>query len=185
MTRPLLQGSLIHLAAISPEKDAEVIAHWSENTEYWRLFASDPARPGLSKTVQHDLGKEELKNDAYRFAIRTLGDDRLVGRVDLDGIVWNNRDAWLSIGIGDPADWGKGYGSDALRAALRFAFSELNLFRVSLTVFEYNPRAIRAYEKVGFTCEGRLKCFLRREGRRWDLLYFGILREEWEKQPVE
>lgn len=46
-------------------------------------------------------------------------------------------------------------------------------------VFEYNPRAIRAYEKLGFQHEGRVRKYLNREGRRWDLVYMGITKEEW------
>jgi RimJ/RimL family protein N-acetyltransferase len=46
-------------------------------------------------------------------------------------------------------------------------------------VFEYNPRAIRSYEKAGFRHEGRERLFLNKEGRRWDMLFMGILREEW------
>ena len=61
-------------------------------------------------------------------------------------------------------------------------FNELNLHRVSLDVFEYNPRAIRSYEKVGFVFEGRTRKFLNREGQRWDMIFMGILRSEWEAQ---
>ena len=67
-----------------------------------------------------------------------------------------------------------------MRVILRFAFTELNLHRVSLTVFDYNQRAIRSYEKAGFRMEGRQRGFLKREGQRWDLIYMGILRSEWE-----
>ncbi|OGO36902.1 MAG: hypothetical protein A2W35_09845 [Chloroflexi bacterium RBG_16_57_11] len=49
-------------------------------------------------------------------------------------------------------------------------------------VFEYNPRAVRSYEKVGFKHEGRARGVLHRAGRRWDLIFMGILREEWEAQ---
>jgi RimJ/RimL family protein N-acetyltransferase len=66
-----------------------------------------------------------------------------------------------------------------MNVLLRFAFTEVNLKRVSLGVFEYNPRAIRSYEKAGFRLEGRLRSLLHREGRRWDNLFMGILREEW------
>lgn len=52
---------------------------------------------------------------------------------------------------------------------------------VSVKKFKYNPRAIRSYEKAGFVVEGRARQFLNRDGRRWDLIYMGILREEWEK----
>ncbi len=64
---------------------------------------------------------------------------------------------------------------------LRFAFTELNLRRVTLDVFEYNPRAMRSYEKAGFVVEGRMRGMLKREGKRWDLVFMGILRDEWER----
>ena len=69
-----------------------------------------------------------------------------------------------------------------MKVVLRYAFTELNLQRLTLTVFEYNPRAVRAYEKTGFRHEGRLRQFLNREGRRWDMLFMGILRHEWMEQ---
>ena len=66
-----------------------------------------------------------------------------------------------------------------MKLVLRYAFTELNLRRVTLNVFEYNPRAIRCYEKLGFQHEGRVRKYLNREGRRWDLMYMGIMKEEW------
>ena len=92
---------------------------------------------------------------------------------------WNASDSFVGLGIGDRNEWGKGYGTEAMNLMLEFAFTEINLRRVTLTVFEYNPRAIRSYEKTGFHHEGRLRQFLTREGRHWDMLYMGILREEW------
>jgi len=94
---------------------------------------------------------------------------------------WTHGDGWIGLGLGEREDWGKGYGTDAMRVMLRFAFTELNLYRVSLDVFEYNPRAIRSYEKAGFVFEGRMRQWMRRDGRRWDFVYMGILREEWER----
>jgi RimJ/RimL family protein N-acetyltransferase len=87
----------------------------------------------------------------------------------------------VGIGIGEREYWGKGYGKDAMRIMLRYAFMELNLHRVSLNVYEYNPRAIRSYEKAGFTVEGRQRQALNRDGRRWDMIYMGSLREEWKR----
>jgi RimJ/RimL family protein N-acetyltransferase len=62
---------------------------------------------------------------------------------------------------------------------LRYGFTELNLRRISLTMFEFDRRAVRSYEKAGFQLDGSQRQFMRREGRRWDILYMGILREEW------
>jgi RimJ/RimL family protein N-acetyltransferase len=48
-------------------------------------------------------------------------------------------------------------------------------------VFEYNPRAVRSYEKAGFRVEGRTRQWLNRGNRRWDVIHMGILRSEWEE----
>lgn len=114
------------------------------------------------------------------FSIRTLDDNRLLGDINLDVINnWGSRNSFVGIGINDREDWSKGYGTDAMKLILRFAFTELNLNRVTLTVFEYNPRAIRSYEKAGFRHEGRMRKALLRDGKRWDMLYMGILRTDW------
>ncbi len=104
----------------------------------------------------------------------------MIGDIGLDGIRWSQGDTFVGISINDREYWGKGYGTDAMRLILRFAFVELNLRRVTVNVFEYNPRAVSSYAKVGFKQEGRLRAYLNRDGRRWDVLYMGILREEWE-----
>ena len=87
----------------------------------------------------------------------------------------------VAIGIGEADFWSKGYGTDAMGVMLRFGFTELNLHRISLTVFEQNPRGIRSYEKCGFKHEGRIRDFLLRDGKRSDMLHMGILHREWEE----
>jgi len=49
---------------------------------------------------------------------------------------------------------------------------------VSLGLHEYNARALKSYEKAGFRHEGRLRKLLHRDGRRYDELFMGVLREE-------
>lgn len=182
MKRPLLQGELVRLTAIDPQKDPDFEARWSLDSEYSRLSDSSPAVPHLARRLREAIEKRDFDNTNYLFSIHTLDEDRIIGSIGLDGIEWSHGNTFVGIGIGDRQDWGKGYGTDAMREILRFAFEELNLYRVSLDVFEYNPRAIRSYEKAGFLYEGRLRGYLHRYGRRWDLIYMGILKEEWEKE---
>ena len=66
-----------------------------------------------------------------------------------------------------------------MRVLLRFAFAELNLERITLITFGYNERAQRSYLKAGFTVEGRQRESLRRGRRRFDMIFMGILRDEW------
>jgi RimJ/RimL family protein N-acetyltransferase len=114
-----------------------------------------------------------------------LGENKLIGGLGLDVVDWATRDSFVGIFLGEREYWGKGCGTDAMRLLLQYAFTELNLWRVSLGVFEYNPRAIRSYEKVGFRHEGKMRQYLNHEGRRWDILYMGILRDEWLQQNGE
>jgi len=183
----LLHGQLVRLAAANSETDAETMARWSRDSEYLRLLDSDPATPKSAKQRKEEIAQwlEHERADSFGFMIRTLTDDRLIGFVGLGGINWNNGDGWIGIGIGKREDWSKGYGADALRIILRFAFTELNLHRVSLSVYANNPRAIRSYEKAGFTLEGRLRQVVHRDGQRADEVFMGVLREEWERGPKD
>src|SRR3972149_5295815 len=86
----------------------------------------------------------------------------------------------LGIVSGDKECWDQGYGTDAVRTALRFAFQEMNLNRVWLRTFEFNERAAACYRRCGFREEGRQRQHLFKRGRYWDAILMGILREEFE-----
>jgi RimJ/RimL family protein N-acetyltransferase len=179
--KDIFTGKLVRLSAFDPEKMSKAFPRWHQNSEYVRLLNSS-ARPMQSSKAElkwMEKEAEELSPAGYYFSIRTLAEDKLIGEIGLDVVNWSGRDAFVGLGIGETEYWSKGYGTDVMNVLLRFAFTEINLRRVSLGVFEYNPRAIRSYEKAGFRHEGRMRGLLNREGRRWDNLFMGILREEW------
>lgn len=182
-SRHRFTGELVRLNAYDPEKDTEVMARWNLNSEYQQLSDSGPARLWTPKQMKEWF--EKHLDEIYGFTIRTIEDDRVIGMVDLAGIDWLSGNCWVGIGIGDREYWGKGYGSEAMKLILRFGFEQLNLKRVSLTVFEYNQRAYRSYIKCGFKEEGRLRQWMQRSGERSDLVFMGILREEWDAAQPE
>jgi RimJ/RimL family protein N-acetyltransferase len=181
MNTDLLQGRLVRLTTEEPETLAPLESGWFADSEYSRLLDWDPARRFSTKSSLKWIEKEYENEGVYAFTIRTLADNRIIGRIGLDGIRWTHRDCFVGIGLGEREFWGKGYGTDAMRIILRYAFTELNLHRVTLDVFEYNQRGVRSYEKAGFLLEGRARGQLLREGRRWDVFYMGILRSDWLK----
>ena len=103
-----------------------------------------------------------------------------IGNAGLHQLDWIARSAEFGIFIGDKSFWNNGYGSAATRLMLKHGFETLNLNRISLQVYESNPRAIHVYEKVGFVHEGRLRQATFRNGRFIDILWMSILRSEWE-----
>ena len=180
----LFRGKLVRLVAPS-ERDAPVLARWTEDASYLRSVDSDYAQPLSPEEAAQRLGPDNADPNKVEFHLRTLVDDRLIGFVALHSIEWNNGAGLLAIGIGEAEYRGKGYGTDALRLILRFAFHELNLFRVGLDVIATNTRAIRTYEKLGFQHEGRMRGAVLRDGRRDDRIFMGILRDEWSAPEQE
>jgi RimJ/RimL family protein N-acetyltransferase len=180
MAENIFTGKLVRLGTEEPEALAQAAVRWDRDSEYIRLLNYEPASLWSVKKFKEWIEKDQDR-EYFSFNIRTLDGDRLIGFVGLGGLAWNHGEAWVGIGLGERNDWDKGYGTEAMRLLLRYAFTELNLRRVSLGVFEYNPRAVRSYEKAGFRVEGRQRKELNREGRRWDTILMGILREEWEE----
>ncbi len=177
--KDIFRGELVRLAAMNPEELAPLLSRWDRDSLRMRLADSDPLILFSEKARRTWVEKRIERNESFDFTIRALADDRLIGDIGLGGLRWNHSDTFVGIALGDRDDWNKGYGTDAMRLILRYAFTELNLHRVSLGLFEYNPRALRSYEKAGFKLEGRMRGTLHRESRRWDELLMGILRTEW------
>jgi len=178
----LFLGTKVRLVVEDPQVEAKAWSQWLRNSEYMLLLDTDPPVLWSEKTLKDRMEKdlEESHEDVFYAMIRTLEEDRLIGFLAFFETFWNHGDAWVAIGLGEAEFWGKGYGSEAMQLALRYAFNELNFHRVTLGVFEYNQRAIRSYQKVGFVEEGRIRGEFLRQGKRWDMIFMGILREEWD-----
>lgn len=89
-----------------------------------------------------------------------------------------HRNATLAIDV-LPQYQGQGYGSEAIKWALRWAFVTRGLHRVNIDVFAYNAGAQRLYERLGFRVEGRRREFVWFEGRWYDDVKLGMLEGEW------
>jgi RimJ/RimL family protein N-acetyltransferase len=177
----LWQGAAARLTAITKD-DLPILARWHADAGFQRLLDARAARPQTEDDVNKWVDNAQRNTNDYLFAVRPLAGEDLLGFVELDGIHWNRGVAWLTIAIGDRDNWGKGIGTEAIDLTLRFAFHELNLHRVQLTVFEYNDRAIAVYERLGFQREGIFRESLYRDNRRYDMYLYGLLRREWEAQ---
>ena len=106
-------------------------------------------------------------------------DDRAIGTIGLNAIDQADGTAEFGIAIGEPDEWGKGYGTDATRAICDFGFGELRLERIGLHVYADNERGRRTYEKAGFTLEATLRRAHFARGEHHDVHVMGLLRDEW------
>jgi RimJ/RimL family protein N-acetyltransferase len=174
----IFTGKLVRLVPADLETDCKLLAEWEQDSEYQRLFNSEQAARHSPKQVQAFFEKEI--GSMHFFMIQRLEDNHKMGMINLSGFNWLVGNAWVGIGIGERDLWGKGYGTDAMRIILRYAFTELNLNRVTLDLFEINQRGLASYKKAGFSEEGRSPKVLTIAGDHYDLIFMGILRSEWE-----
>ena len=101
----------------------------------------------------------------------------VIGTVNLD-VDQAHGMAMLGFAIGR-ADWGKGIGSEAVRAAVAWGFEAFSLAKIWATTDARNARSQRLMEKLGMQLEGRLRSHERARDGRTDKLCYGLLRAEW------
>jgi RimJ/RimL family protein N-acetyltransferase len=165
--------------------------HRAENLRAFMRWYADPEIARLTRYQQSPLSGDEVQRffyarimgtDFLAMAIHIRDTDRLIGTCAFSQIDGDNGSTLFHITIGEPDAWGRGYGTEATELMVAHAFRRLSLHRVALTVFEFNTRAIRAYEKCGFAVEGRAREAIFRDGRYWDEIHMSVLLEEWEAQ---
>ena len=122
---------------------------------------------------------EKATSEKYIFAIVNKETDTLMGNISLMKIHEINRTAELGIFIGDEENLSRGYGSEAIMLLLDYAFNYVNLNNIMLRVFDFNKRAIKAYEKCGFKTFGVWKKSHYFNGEYSDEIYMNVLKEDF------
>lgn len=117
------------------------------------------------------------KNDEI-FIIIDPETNQHIGNVGIHHISKAHRKAEIGIMIGEKSYWGKGYGTDAVKTALKYCFKKLKLNKVSLTVFPKNKRAQKCYKKCGFKRIAYLKDDVFVRGKFQDALYMEVFAKD-------
>jgi RimJ/RimL family protein N-acetyltransferase len=175
----MLRSNNIMLAPLT-SADSASLWEWINDRE--QVLFNSAYKP-VGEVQQQDWFEAIQKRpDVVFFAVRLIETDRLVGTCQLHSINSVHRSAELQIRLGDPADRGKGYGTEAVNLLLQFAFADMNLHRVYLHVFASNQTAIAVYQKAGFVREGTLRHAAFINGEYIDVAIMGILRGEYAHQ---
>ena len=182
--RPIIvEGLRVALGPII-EEDLDKFWFWVNDktvTQYLsdNLFLGIHTRTTEEKWLRNVL--EGTKN-ILTFAILVKPKYELIGVISLAKIDWVSKNAELGVFIGNKELWGQGLGSEAIILLLDYAFNILSLAKVYLRVLEFNKRALRVYEKVGFKIVGRLRRHKFRGGKFWDEIIMEIFAKEFNSQ---
>jgi RimJ/RimL family protein N-acetyltransferase len=174
--RTRLTGERVELKRHSRENYG-LYARWYGDPEIWRLtsWASAPLGP---RAVERLFDDREGSPTDDSFAIHLAGHEEPLGVISLTSIDESKGSAELSVIVGHPRDRHHGFGAEAIDLIVGYAFEELGLRRVGLSVFEFNEDAASTYEKLGFRREGRISRAVRREGRYHDAILMRITRPD-------
>ncbi|WP_346767665.1 GNAT family N-acetyltransferase [Knoellia koreensis] len=163
--------------------DVEVMTQILRDPEVGRLTGSfhtseEAGEEPDVELLQQWYSTRSEQNDRLDLAVVDHASGQVVGEVVLNEWDPEDRACNFRILIG-PAGRDRGLGTEATRLVVGHAFEALGLHRVSLEVFAFNPRAQRAYEKVGFVREGVRRDALRFDGEWVDSILMSILEDEW------
>jgi RimJ/RimL family protein N-acetyltransferase len=180
---PLFIAENICLGPIDHEKDPPIEAAWMQDAWFLRMIRQEPAMPEtiaqIKKRYEAIEKEQDEKGNLYYFTIRMRQDDRLIGFAKIKWIDWSNGGAFIELGIGDSQDRRRGFGSETLRLMLRFAFGELNLYRLAGITPEFNTGGLGMLKKFGFMEEVRRRQAVSFQLQRWDMIHLGLLKDEW------
>lgn len=168
-------GGRVYLTAATSEHIRKYIL-FCKDREFIQMMGWGPVEPHDQALFLKFVSKPSLpglldQSDFVLLSIVRTEDNLPIGFVSLKGIDWREKAAELAIAICDTRYRSDGYGSETLSLAVDHGFDNMKLNRISLSVFAFNPRAIRVYEKTGFRHVERLeKAWVMPDGEKVDLL---------------
>lgn len=170
--QPVLTGELVRLEPLTEAVLEDYLAGLAD-PEVGRLTGTH-ARFDRAQTQQW-LASRAGQHDRADWAVLRRSDGMFLGEAVLNDFDADNASVNYRIWLAGPHAYGNGYGTEVTRLVLDYALGPAGLHRVSLGVFDFNPRARRVYEKCGFQLEGRLRHVLRWEGEWHDELVMSVL----------
>jgi len=150
-------GRLVCLRSMI-EADAVPYVSWLRDPEVAVMVGAEHV-PSVKERLEQIEAFKVSSSDLV-LGVEVKSTLRLIGTIALRDIDWIRRVAEAAVFIGEKAQWGKGYGTEALNLLLRIGFKELDLKRIQLHVEPSNLRARHVFEKVGFKEEGASEEFI-------------------------
>lgn len=157
------------------EEDIDVALKYVNDKELKRYLVNNIPFP-MTKWEEEEWVKSQKANSEglYNFAIEDIESNKYIGGCGIQNVNWLVRVATVGIMIGDKDYWGRGYGTDAMKVLIDFIFNDMNMSKIRLSVFSFNERARKSYEKCGFEVEGVLKNEIFKDGKYYDEIIMSL-----------
>lgn len=174
----ILKGNIIRLRPVKIS-DTQMLHRWINNKKLNRFLGTEiPISLAKEKKIVHGMVKN---NEKKHFIMELIETGEPIGMMSLHHINKKHRRAITGSYIAYDKYWGKGYGSDAKMALLKYAFMKLGLNRVESHAFTHNPRSVAYNEKCGYKKEGLLRQHVYKKGKYYDSIVLAVLKKDWLK----
>lgn len=177
----MLHGSRLILRSLSEDDLNDNYLQWLNDPLVNQYLETRFIPQSLQQLKSYWLKHSSDANSPW-FAICLSSDCRHIGNIKLGPINWIHRRADISLFIGDKCTWGQGYASEAIKVLVRWAFSELNLYKLNAGIYSSNVGSRKAFEKAGFYHEATLIEDVYSSGKRCDVLRYGLTLTQWTNQ---
>jgi len=164
----------IYLRPIREDDTADII-RWRNSAKVKQFFIQQD--DFTEESHLNWLSNYVNKGKAVQFIIVDKKSDRSIGSVYIKDIDMIHKKAEYGIFIGEEQNQGKGYGTEAARLMIDYAFNILKLHRIYLRAYTDNDRAIASYKKAGFEVEGVLKDDVFVRGKYRDMTWMSIINQ--------
>lgn len=181
----MLKGKKVLLRPIKRDDLANFLKWFNDRevTQFLTIYLP-MTEMGEEKWIEEHAGPVSARAGSVNditFVIEAIENNstKPIGTIGLHGINQKDQTAEFGIAIGEKDYWNNGYGTEATRLLISYAFQSVNLYRITSYVLAFNERSLRMHRKVGFTEEGRQRKAVFKNGSYVDKVMFGLLREEW------
>jgi RimJ/RimL family protein N-acetyltransferase len=182
--RPFLESTRLYLREVRLSDVTEIYYRWMNDPEVIQCLQTrfyPNSIEGLRAYVD-----EKLNDRSNVFLAILLKDgERHIGNIKLGPIDWIHRRADIGIMIGEKDCWGKGYATEAIRLVADYAFSVLNLHKLTAGCEEHCRGSAKAFQKAGFVVEGLRRQQYYSRGLYADEILMGLVRPEGEGNGTE
>lgn len=158
------------------KSDFDRMINWIDSEESMIQFSG----PIFNYPITHEQLDKYIKADS-RLVYKIINTDsgEIIGHAEVNNIDNKNKCARICrILIGDKQNRNKGFGKAIIKELIRIGFSDLQLHRLDLGVFDFNHQAIKCYKDCGFEIEGLLKDTTKMGNEYWSIYNMSIINKD-------
>jgi len=168
-----VEGAAIYLRQLTTDDVSDRYCEWLNDPEVNRYLETRFEAQTHDRVLAY-VAEQSASSTALLLGIMRKADDRHLGNLRIGAIDRHHQTATVALVIGEKAAWGRGYGTEAIRLATRYAIDALGLRKLNARCYATNVGSIRAFERAGWVHEGRQASQFISEGAVIDGVWLGF-----------